>query len=432
MARKPTSMWPWFPRVLAEGVRQLYPDLWAKHGTGGDPPTRFTGDDAYRLWGVLRARDRNHPEWEAAQEWARQRREQYFSRHRNDYRPGGIIAAIKWGGVLPMRKFRPGADLQQHRDVAIQMMLDALDGRETGTLRRNPWVGPWEGLSAARDLSTFPQRALAMGTEVELEHTPDRRLAQRIAADHLVESPHYYEALARMERELKARANPGGWEMWITDPGAVHAAVRDEMADAVNRATQSGGVPPYTYVGAGAKGIVLRDRRGYALKVGRPFGDPVYRALEAEYEWLRDAATVWPEAVVRVYDFDPRNVVVCKAYVPGRPYGWAPRSVSDQHRALCRQMEDLEWGCPEYKDDSYIQTPDGPVLVDADGPARLGSRLARFVGDWLVGRRPDASLGGLRDMLPFLVRREVMEGALPPATGDAILNALAARGIISE
>ncbi|MCA9646372.1 MAG: hypothetical protein KC492_37055, partial [Myxococcales bacterium] len=169
MARKPTSMWPWFPRVLAEGVRQLYPDLWAKHGTGGDPPTRFTGDDAYRLWGVLRARDRNHPEWEAAQEWARQRREQYFSRHRNDYRPGGIIAAIKWGGVLPMRKFRPGADLQQHRDVAIQMMLDALDGRETGTLRRNPWVGPWDGLSAARDLSTFPQHALAMGTEVELE-----------------------------------------------------------------------------------------------------------------------------------------------------------------------------------------------------------------------------------------------------------------------
>ena len=42
-------------------------------------------------------------------------------------------------------------------------------------------------------------RELAMGIKVELEHTPDRATARRIALDHLAEMPDYYSRLKRME-----------------------------------------------------------------------------------------------------------------------------------------------------------------------------------------------------------------------------------------
>lgn len=38
---------------------------------------------------------------------------------------------------------------------------------------------------------------LRVGTEIELEHTPNRRVARRIALDHLREDPTYYTKLCR-------------------------------------------------------------------------------------------------------------------------------------------------------------------------------------------------------------------------------------------
>jgi hypothetical protein len=55
--------------------------------------------------------------------------------------------------------------------------------------------------------SDFDPDVLRRGTEVELEHTSDRKLAQKIAMDHLVEHPRYYEELDRMEQRLEARPN---------------------------------------------------------------------------------------------------------------------------------------------------------------------------------------------------------------------------------
>lgn len=94
----PHSEFREFPRELAEQIRQEFPKLWSKHGTGGNPPTAFTGDHAYMLWGLWRAGDRS-PE---VRDWAERRREAYASRHRKDFRKGGVIAAIKWGVVLPI------------------------------------------------------------------------------------------------------------------------------------------------------------------------------------------------------------------------------------------------------------------------------------------------------------------------------------------
>lgn len=41
----------------------------------------------------------------------------------------------------------------------------------------------------------FTSAQLVIGTEVEMEHTKDRRLAQKIATDHLTEDPLYYTKL---------------------------------------------------------------------------------------------------------------------------------------------------------------------------------------------------------------------------------------------
>jgi hypothetical protein len=49
----------------------------------------------------------------------------------------------------------------------------------------------------------YLRRQLARGERVELEHTSDPRIARKIATDHLLEFPDYYERLAVMERQAR-------------------------------------------------------------------------------------------------------------------------------------------------------------------------------------------------------------------------------------
>jgi hypothetical protein len=44
---------------------------------------------------------------------------------------------------------------------------------------------------------------LEMGIQVEYEHTTNKRIAMKIAMDHLVEIPDYYTRLAKMEKFAK-------------------------------------------------------------------------------------------------------------------------------------------------------------------------------------------------------------------------------------
>jgi len=49
----------------------------------------------------------------------------------------------------------------------------------------------------------YDPKELEMGRGVEMEHTTDKRMAERIAKDHLAEIPDYYTRLAKMEAEGK-------------------------------------------------------------------------------------------------------------------------------------------------------------------------------------------------------------------------------------
>jgi hypothetical protein len=61
--------------------------------------------------------------------------------------------------------------------------------------------GRAEAKGVTRD--DFPKATIDKGIKVELEHTKDRELAEKIVLDHLAESPDYYEALEKMEKGLE-------------------------------------------------------------------------------------------------------------------------------------------------------------------------------------------------------------------------------------
>lgn len=62
------------------------------------------------------------------------------------------------------------------------------------------------GIAANKSPQDFDQDALAEGAKVEMEHTDDPKVAQRIAMDHLSEDPKYYQKLKIVEGMKKAEA----------------------------------------------------------------------------------------------------------------------------------------------------------------------------------------------------------------------------------
>lgn len=49
----------------------------------------------------------------------------------------------------------------------------------------------------------FSKDQLKKGIKIEMEHTDNKDIAKNIAKDHLSEFENYYDALIKMEKELK-------------------------------------------------------------------------------------------------------------------------------------------------------------------------------------------------------------------------------------
>jgi hypothetical protein len=60
-----------------------------------------------------------------------------------------------------------------------------------------------EGKSKGKDYGGHNKTQVKMGIEVEMEHTTNPLIAEKIALDHLTEFPDYYTRLAKMEKEAK-------------------------------------------------------------------------------------------------------------------------------------------------------------------------------------------------------------------------------------
>jgi len=84
-----------FPdHAYVKNLKENYPKIWRRAGTGGNPPTSFTGNDAYRNWTKYKAGDRSA----SVLSWVK-RRERFMNRHKKNNRLNGTIAVMKWGGV---------------------------------------------------------------------------------------------------------------------------------------------------------------------------------------------------------------------------------------------------------------------------------------------------------------------------------------------
>ena len=88
------SKYKQFPYGYAKDLKENWPEIWRRGGTGGNPPTSFTGNDAFRNWTKYQSGDRS----ESVLNWVR-RRERFMGRHQGNTRLAGTVANIKWGGV---------------------------------------------------------------------------------------------------------------------------------------------------------------------------------------------------------------------------------------------------------------------------------------------------------------------------------------------
>jgi len=72
-----------------------------------------------------------------------------------------------------------------------------------------------------------------LGIEVETEHTQDRRLAAKIASDHLSEDPHYYSQLmsAGLVNEPEAQAMGQEFRAEIGDGGHVEKVKKNNSIE---------------------------------------------------------------------------------------------------------------------------------------------------------------------------------------------------------
>jgi len=138
--------------------------------------------------------------------------------------------------------------------------------------------------------------------------------------------------------------------------------LKREVSDAFSRALMAGARRPLEFKGFGAEGIVFCDDRAHAFKVGR--GN---RSLENEAGWLETASGI-PEIaghVAKFYRYHPNENVIERECVE-------PFPLLDVFAKIERVMLKHGWTAPESKDDSFVFSARGPVLVDAGFTHHIG------------------------------------------------------------
>lgn len=176
----------------------------------------------------------------------------------------------------------------------------------------------------------------------------------------------------------------------VRNPDEVHPFIRGEIDKYESRARAAGASGELDYVGAGGEGVVFCDTRGKAYKVGR--GTRGEQGMRDEAEWLAMAASI-PNIkthVPKFFRYDADNDVIvreCLVVKEQREYRRKPRKLWELHHRVASVMATYGYGRPEFKDDSWVLTRRGPVLVDAGFAIRSGHPLVRDVLDAVNGRK---------------------------------------------
>lgn len=92
----------------------------------------------------------------------------------------------KWRDTSPIKKMR----IEEESKISVNpegfKTFDMISG----------------GLADNMSDNNFDSEQLAIGIQIELEHTDDIDLAKEIAKDHLIEHKNYYKELVKMEKKL--------------------------------------------------------------------------------------------------------------------------------------------------------------------------------------------------------------------------------------
>lgn len=187
-----------------------------------------------------------------------------------------------------------------------------------------------------------------------------------------------------------------------------HPAVHDKIPGAVESAIESGAdASDLEYVGAGMEGIILGsgDR---AYKVGR------FRSLQNEAEALESLqGTAAGDLVPEFYSYDSGKNVIVREMVEGEPATWGTRNVREAYEAIAEELRGKDWTAPEYKEDSFIQTPDGRLLmVDIGLLNPTGEREVKQVETILTNAKSKEDVDLLD--VSFSIRNLLNEGHLSP------------------
>lgn len=268
---------------------------------------------------------------------------------------------------------------------------------------------------AADDMpvSDFAPGALEEGTKHELEHTDDAALASEIARDHLVEDPHYYEKLKKIEaaagRDLMdvliEAGPPNEWS------GGVASALGDKRKD-VEALWESLNASEQAEVAA-----KFRDK--FDADWEAEFGEP----REAQARPVREEPSTppsWLEGAQRVTKEDAKVMLPMDGsvwltndgpwyYVPALPLSAVPR-VKPWSPAKAQEYADLD----------PAELP--PIVLEAK-PANDGSDSWRYEivdGEHRTYAARLAKLTAIPAYVGFPVEYQPRERAAEPRQADFI------------
>jgi len=121
--RLSNSQHPQFPGyAYVKDLKENWPEIWRRAGTGGNPPTSFTGNDAFNKWTAYKGGDRS----ESTLNWVK-RRERFMNRHKKNNRLNGIIAVMKWGGVTAGGVSQMKSVVNDYKKVVRERRKKSLD-----------------------------------------------------------------------------------------------------------------------------------------------------------------------------------------------------------------------------------------------------------------------------------------------------------------
>ena len=126
------SQHPQFPSyAYVKDLKDNWPEIWRRAGTGGNPPTSFTGNDAFNRWTAYKGGDRS----ESVLNWVK-RRERFMNRHKKNNRLNGIIAVMKWGGITAGGVSQMKSVVNDYKKVVRERRKKSLDIAEDILLKQ--------------------------------------------------------------------------------------------------------------------------------------------------------------------------------------------------------------------------------------------------------------------------------------------------------